>query len=348
MLIFPGKNDDKPRIEVFRERRIMNATKIADFDKKANDLKCSVNFEEQLILTRKYFSNGDYNQGIKNYDQMSRLFPKLSIPILAELYDQFKKFSVKDRYNLYQSRFYDFDIKPTDKVLDIGSGNVPFQYATHLADISLADDEVGRAGDPFKYIEGKSVHECDIENLPFEDKEFDFVYCSHVLEHVQKPEKACSELIRIAKRGYIETPKYEKDLWLNTADISRHIWHIDKIGNKLVFNEYTKEQKNGLQNDVLMKMHVNPQTDREKAFSALIYLRADVLNTMFMWEKFFEIIVNRAEYKKKQLKFVSLNALSNKVNQTSVATTDASKIRFHYDILWKHKLNDQAWARKLW
>lgn len=321
----------------------MNAAKITEFNKKVNDCRCLINFEDLLDSARQNISNGDFNQGINTYDQLSCLFPQLSIPILAELYEQFKKLPVKDRYSLYQSRFYDFNIKSTDKVLDIGSGNVPFQFATHLADISLADDELGRAGASFKHIDGKSVRECDLENLPFENKEFDFVYCSHVLEHVQDPGKACSELMRIAKRGYIETPKREKDLWLNTANVSKHRWHIDKVGNKLVFNEYAKHQKDGLQNDVLMKMHVDPQTDREKALSALIYLRANVLNTMYMWKKFFEVEVNRAEYNNNDSKIVRFKAVSNILNNPSMAATDEDKIRFYYDKLWEEKLNDQQW-----
>lgn len=40
---------------------------------------------------------------------------------------------------------------------------------------------------------------CDITDLPFNDQEFDFVYGSHVLEHVQNDLKALSEITRILK-----------------------------------------------------------------------------------------------------------------------------------------------------
>lgn len=60
----------------------------------------------------------------------------------------------------------------------------------------------------------------------FRDKEFDFVYCSHVLEHVRDPAKACAELMRIGKRGFIETPTRGKDLWLGTAAVSNHRWAV--------------------------------------------------------------------------------------------------------------------------
>jgi ubiquinone/menaquinone biosynthesis C-methylase UbiE len=42
--------------------------------------------------------------------------------------------------------------------------------------------------------------------LPYEDKEFDFVYCRHVLEDLIYPFRVIKEMQRVAKAGYIETP----------------------------------------------------------------------------------------------------------------------------------------------
>ena len=74
----------------------------------------------------------------------------------------------------------------------MGSGHIPFPLATHLADISVTDGNVGRAGIPFKYVADLPVFECSVETTPFNDKEFDFVYCSHVLEHSSDPRRACN------------------------------------------------------------------------------------------------------------------------------------------------------------
>ena len=41
----------------------------------------------------------------------------------------------------------------------------------------------------------------DITDLPFDDEQFDFFICSHVLEHVDNDNKAISELYRILKVG---------------------------------------------------------------------------------------------------------------------------------------------------
>ena len=42
-------------------------------------------------------------------------------------------------------------------------------------------------------------HHVDVQDLPFEDHSFDFVFASHVLEHVPDDEKAISEIRRILR-----------------------------------------------------------------------------------------------------------------------------------------------------
>ena len=131
--------------------------------------------------------------------------------------------------------------------------------------------------------------------MPFEDKEFDFIYCSHVLEHAEHPEKACLEIMRVAKRGYIEAPTKGKDIFLNSTKISNHIYWIEAINGKLIFTEYTPDEIEGLQCSILMSMHTSPQTEREKAFSALIYLKPQLFNTMFLWEEKFDFEIRNSK-----------------------------------------------------
>jgi ubiquinone/menaquinone biosynthesis C-methylase UbiE len=47
----------------------------------------------------------------------------------------------------------------------------------------------------------RPVFAVDAGRLPFRDGAFDFVVCSHTLEHVPDPESAISEMCRVAKRG---------------------------------------------------------------------------------------------------------------------------------------------------
>lgn len=90
------------------------------------------------------------------------------------------------------------------RILDVGSGNNPLDIATHLVDFYPENDHErgGTLDIPF----GKQFKEGNIEAIPFPDGFFDFVHASHVLEHAQDPEKALSELSRVARCGYIETP----------------------------------------------------------------------------------------------------------------------------------------------
>jgi SAM-dependent methyltransferase len=42
-------------------------------------------------------------------------------------------------------------------------------------------------------------HNVDLQNLPFADESFDFIFASHVLEHIPNDEKAISEIRRVLK-----------------------------------------------------------------------------------------------------------------------------------------------------
>ena len=262
----------------------MTRKKNTDFP--LDDLNAAVNYAREL------FNRNDYLSVFDLYERLVDFWPNHAIPLLAEVYDLYAALPDKEnRYLLYQSRHFDFKIRPGDKVLDVGSGHIPFPFATHLTDISVNDDSVGRAGTPFKHLDGIPVYECNVENMPFSDKEFDFVYCSHVLEHTNNPEAACRELMRVGKRGYIETPSRGKDVWLNMAKTSNHRWAVEWVNETLIFTEYTPEEKEGLGSDILMSMHCSPQTPREKAFSALIYLKAPQVNTMLCWNDSFRFEV---------------------------------------------------------
>ena len=63
----------------------------------------------------------------------------------------------------------------------------------------------------------------------FADGEFDYVICSHVLEHVPDPERFIAEVFRVAPRGYFEYPTiqyeylYNFDVHLNFVKYSNGI-----------------------------------------------------------------------------------------------------------------------------
>ncbi|HEX3695665.1 MAG TPA: class I SAM-dependent methyltransferase [Polyangia bacterium] len=239
------------------------------------------------------YSKGRVYDALDVCEQTMGRFPGVSRNVLMLAYEMYRPMWEADRHTLYQARHFHFGIRPGDKVLDIGSGNNPLSFATHLADLAVDDDHYGRAGSPFKHIAGKPVFNCPVESMPFADNEFDFVYCSHVLEHVADPERACRELMRVGKRGYVETPTLGKDVWLNVGKISNHRWHVALFNETLEFTEYAPRDLDGVETDLLLDMHMHPQTDREKAFAALVLLKSDVLNTMLLWDTRFSVTARR-------------------------------------------------------
>lgn len=83
--------------------------------------------------------------------------------------------------------------KNCKKVLEIGPGTVPFPLSTNSIGINEKIKD---------YIEV----DIDTTIFPFKIHEFDFMYCRHVLEDIQNPDFAISEIFRTCKSGYIETP----------------------------------------------------------------------------------------------------------------------------------------------
>ena len=88
--------------------------------------------------------------------------------------------------------------------MEVGGGHNPHPRANVVVD-KYTDTNYHRSGD-IKVLKNQTFMQADGENLPFKDKEFDYVICCQVLEHVEDPVKFLSEQFRVAKRGFIETP----------------------------------------------------------------------------------------------------------------------------------------------
>ena len=106
-------------------------------------------------------------------------------------------------------------------MLEVGSGQAPNPRANVLCDLYVGDD-TERNRNPL--ILDRPFVVGDVHELPFRDGSFDYVICSHVLEHVEDPERAASELARVAPRGYVEVPSSLNERML---PFPFHRWVID-------------------------------------------------------------------------------------------------------------------------
>jgi len=102
---------------------------------------------------------------------------------------------------------------PNWNVLDIGCGYTANKYANVIADVQDFSNF---------YKEKKFIKIID-KQLPFKDKEFDFIVASHVIEHVEDFQYFIQEIERIAKQGYIELPTRLGDN-LVFENVKEHIW----------------------------------------------------------------------------------------------------------------------------
>jgi len=207
------------------------------------------------------------------------------------------------------------DIYLGDEVLDVGSGPNPNPFATVLCDLYI-DSDAQRSNNPLK-TDNKPLVCASIEALPFRDKAFNFVSACHVLEHTDHPDKACKELMRVASRGYIETPCpwLEQGYWVATEGKSHweyhkwYVWNPDQsvnaaytreIGRKLIF-----ERKDPLQFDgenrfghtIRMMMedireHFSKgKTNNDRVNYIMAQFTPSLHATIFQWKDSFEVEV---------------------------------------------------------
>ncbi len=185
---------------------------------------------------------------------------------------------------LYQKKYHHFEIGPKEKVLDVGCGAYPFPYATLLVD--LHTEKSKHRNEDLK-TDGKSFLIADISHLPFKNKSYDFVFCSHVLEHVDNPKHACEELMRVGGRGYIETPSLMTDALFSWAQ-GMHKWVTMILANRLIFLEYNERLVEGVRNSYWRKSIFSK---KYHPLQEVFFNNMDIFNNSLMWNDYFNYSV---------------------------------------------------------
>jgi SAM-dependent methyltransferase len=162
--------------------------------------------------------------------------------ILTIIACNISKFSRDKRSNIFRNIF---TINKNTRILDLGSedgsniNNVLNETNINIKNIYIADINLDKLKEGNKKYGYQFIHIHEDKNLPFEDKHFDIIFCSSVIEHVtipkedvwkirssqefkeksfQRQQSFAEEIKRIGKQYFIQTPyKYfpiESHTWL--------------------------------------------------------------------------------------------------------------------------------------
>ena len=118
-------------------------------------------------------------------------------------------------------------IQPTDRVLEVGPGSNPHPRADVLLEREFdpAEAAAQRGHTPTVELKKETVY-FDGGKFPFPDRAFDYVICSHVLEHVADVLQFVAELSRVAPRGYLEFPTIYYE-YLHNFRVHRNFLHFE-------------------------------------------------------------------------------------------------------------------------
>jgi SAM-dependent methyltransferase len=134
------------------------------------------------------------------------------------------------------ARFFALARLPADaRVLDVGCGRVGLRALEPALDITGVDLQE-RPDYPGPFVRADAA-----AGLPFDDDEFDLVYCSSVIEHVApaRREAFAAELRRVGRGWFVQTPAFSFPVephallpfahWLPVA-LRKRYWRLGAAG----------------------------------------------------------------------------------------------------------------------
>lgn len=171
------------------------------------------------------------------------------------------------------------------KVLEVGPGNNPTKRADVLIE-KFVQDNTHRRGD-LKIFKHQKLVQADGENIPFKNGEFDFVVCSHVIEHTNNPVQFMEEQFRVAGRGYLEAPSLFGEF---LAPKDSHKWVSLFIDNKLVMYEKSKLPYDFSPD--FGDIYLNHMPYQSLLYRLLEMSTQNFMSIKIVWQERFEILLN--------------------------------------------------------
>jgi SAM-dependent methyltransferase len=130
-------------------------------------------------------------------------------------------------------------IRPGDRVLEIGPGATPHPRSDVFLELAFESEESRLAqrggGELDADFSHRPVFHYDGHRFPFDDCEFDYVICSHVVEHVDEPQTFMQEVFRVGQgRGYLEYPLITYE-YLYSFTVHQHFVKFDSDRRVLMY-----------------------------------------------------------------------------------------------------------------
>jgi hypothetical protein len=173
-------------------------------------------------------------------------------------------------------------INKNDRVLEIGPGGTPFPRSDVFLELKYSDEGEFRQqrGNTDPLVTEKPLIFYDGNKFPIDDQEFDYVICSHVIEHVQDVNQFLSEMFRVASKGYIEYPTIFYEYLYN---FKMHLNFVKFNGKTLM---YCRKEKTNLS----QFLPVQSQFLRtfEMNYTCLVNQLQEYMFEGFEWETIFD------------------------------------------------------------
>ena len=173
----------------------------------------------------------------------------------------------------FHCRVFQLDIGREELVLDLGAGSSPHHRADVLCDISLSDDR--ERGGPVRLDRPCVVG--DAAALPFRDGAFDFIICSHLLEHVRRPEACLREMMRVGRRGYIECPSEFAE---KLCGWPPHRWFVRRENGRLIFTEKARPTFD----DTISSGIWKAWNEKDSAYHLFFWRNPELFFTSYSWQ----------------------------------------------------------------